>query len=226
MFRGRSPHPQNDGDDNDLYSYFNRSVSAVQAHADYFEEDYARPALRTSQAFFDERPIAAVRTFIATFSLLSFFPIVSFVGFSIFSVASFTIVALTCAFLASITVVLGFLSILVLFLLVTLCSSVFLTCSVVFVYTSIRFVILVRAHGGAGLSEWLVETKARIFNVLPDASPRLDNYDTLDYDTLGELELENKHADAIVSFSEQELEPEPEIKQENPYDDEETKVME
>lgn len=67
-------------DNDELYSYFNSSVSAVQAHADRyssivvesltqvwltgvgrFEQDYARPALKISQAFFDERPIAAVR---------------------------------------------------------------------------------------------------------------------------------------------------------------------
>lgn len=68
-------------DNDDLTSYFNSSVSAVQAHADRyessnivasltqvwltgvcrFEQDYARPALKISQAFFDERPIAAVR---------------------------------------------------------------------------------------------------------------------------------------------------------------------
>lgn len=90
--------------------------------------------------------------------------------------------------------------------------------------------MLIRAHGQAGLSEWIVETRARIFNTLPVASPRVEDYEASEYDTLGELEVEVKHEidsevkreDSIGDFGE----PESETTQGNSCDDEETKVME
>ncbi|KAF5384135.1 hypothetical protein D9615_003354 [Tricholomella constricta] len=153
MTRSGSRLPgRDDDDDDDLYSYFNKSVSAVQAHADHFEQEYARPALRTSQAFFDDRPIAA--TFIVIFVFLSFLPVVFFLGLSLFAVASFTIIALTSTVIASATVVLTLLSLLVLTLLITLVSSAFLTLSGVSLYASVSLLSLVRKHGRLGVSKW------------------------------------------------------------------------
>ncbi|RDB17123.1 hypothetical protein Hypma_001655 [Hypsizygus marmoreus] len=163
MARAPSPAVQDDGDN--LYSYFNKSVSAVQTHADQFEHDYARPALRTSQVFFDERPIAA--TFLAIFSVLSFLPVVSFIAFSVFFVVSFAVIALTCAFLASVTVVLTLLSLLVLTLLATTLSSAFLTSTALSLYSFTRLFSLVREHGRAGAFEWIEEMKGAIFSNLP-----------------------------------------------------------
>ena len=110
-------------------------------------------------------------------------------GFSIFAVTSFTIIALTCAFLASITVVLAFrepkntfavnsiglltrltVSILIFTLLVTLFSSVLLTGSLIAAYLFVRFVALVREHGREGVWIWAKDTNFFSFNALPSSS--------------------------------------------------------
>jgi hypothetical protein len=114
------------------------------------------------------------------------------------------------------SIILSTVSIFVLFLLVILCSSVFLTSSAVSIYTFARFVILIRAHGRAGLSEWIVETKLRILSALPIVSPKLDNSEFWDHDTPGGLEIEIKHEDSEDHFS---------ITQEIAYDEDETKVV-
>ncbi|GLB39798.1 hypothetical protein LshimejAT787_0703080 [Lyophyllum shimeji] len=172
MARSRSRLENGDHDD-DLYAYFNKSVTAVQAHADHFEQEYARPALRTSQEFFDERPIAA--TFIVIFSFLSFIPVASFLGLSLFAVASITIIALTSTIIASATVVLTLLSLLILTLMMTLAASAVLTLSGISLYSFWSLANLVREHGRTGISRWMEHMSTCIFGDLstPYSSPRL-----------------------------------------------------
>jgi hypothetical protein len=105
-------------------------------------------------------------------------------GLSIFAVTSFTILALTCAFLASVTVVLAFcalefpftascilnthmldiVSILIFILIVTLFSSILLTGFLIAIYSFVRFVALVREHGREGIWIWFEDTNFFAFN--------------------------------------------------------------
>ncbi|KAG6845117.1 hypothetical protein H0H87_000544 [Tephrocybe sp. NHM501043] len=152
-------------EDDDIYSYFNKSVSAVQVHADHFEQEYARPALRTSQAFFDRRPIVA--TFIAIFVFLSVLPAVTFLGLALFAVTSFTIIALTSTVILSATVVLTLLSLLILTLLITLASATFLTVAGVSIYAFASLLNLVRLHGNLGIGIWMDQMSDFVFGEYP-----------------------------------------------------------
>ncbi|KAJ7792650.1 hypothetical protein B0H14DRAFT_162985 [Mycena olivaceomarginata] len=117
---------------------FRQSATAVRAYADQFEASYARPALKTSSAFFDEHPISS--TFIVIFSSLAFFPVITFIALSLFTIVSLSFVALCCAFVVSSAVVLFFLSILVLSLVTAFFASGFFTVLALSTYLAYRFV--------------------------------------------------------------------------------------
>ncbi|KAJ7507176.1 hypothetical protein B0H11DRAFT_1970593 [Mycena galericulata] len=142
-----------------LSAHFNKSATVVRDYADRFETSYARPALKTTTAFFDEYPISS--TFIAIFSALAFFPVITFLALSLFTVLSFSFLALCCAFVAASAVVLFFLSILVLILVATFFASGFFTVLAISSYIAYRFFVLVRSNGRQGLSNWAVEVKGR-----------------------------------------------------------------
>ncbi|KAJ7481487.1 hypothetical protein FB451DRAFT_1394138 [Mycena latifolia] len=142
-----------------LAAHFDKSATAVRVYADQFEESYARPALKTATSFFDEYPISS--TFIAIFSSLAIFPVLTFLAISLFTVLSLSFLALCCAFVASSTVVLFLLSILVLILVATFFTSGFLTVLAISTYLTYRFVTLLRSNGRDGVSSWAVETKDR-----------------------------------------------------------------
>ncbi|KAG6906003.1 hypothetical protein DXG01_016355 [Tephrocybe rancida] len=152
-------------EDDDIYSYFNKSVSAVQMHADHFEQEYARPALRASQAFFDQRPIAA--TFVAVFVLLSAVPVLTFLGLALFAVTLFVIIALTSTVILSSMVVFSLLSLLILTLLITLASAAFLTLSGISIYVFASFLNLVRIHGSPGVALWMDQVSNILFGPAP-----------------------------------------------------------
>ncbi|KIM47885.1 hypothetical protein M413DRAFT_439566 [Hebeloma cylindrosporum] len=160
-----SPTPiaksKTEGQKDELSTQFDRSISIVRDYTNRFEHDYARPVLNSSWAFFDKRPISAV--FIAFFSLLSFVPIITFLGTSIFVIAAFTTVALSGAAIAAFVVILGFLAVLVSILAAAFFTSITLTVLVVSAYILVRFAILVRREGASGIADWASETK-RQFN--------------------------------------------------------------
>ncbi|KAJ7130281.1 hypothetical protein C8R44DRAFT_613916 [Mycena epipterygia] len=154
-----------------LAAHFDKSATAVRTYADQFEKSYGRPALKTTTAFFEEHPISS--TFIAIFSSLAFFPVITFLAASLFIVVFFSFLALCCAFVASSAVVLLFLSILVLILTITFFASGFFTVLVISSYLGYRFVTLVRSNGREGVSNWAVEAKGRfIQSKRRDASDR------------------------------------------------------
>ncbi|KAJ7704392.1 hypothetical protein B0H17DRAFT_1193637 [Mycena rosella] len=142
-----------------LTAHFDKSATAVRVYADQFEKSYARPALKTATSFLEENPISAA--FLATFTFLAFFPVLTFLTLSLFTVASFSFLALCSAFIASSAVVLLFLSILVLVLVATFFASAFFTVLGLCTYLALRFVQLVVANGHHGLSIWALETKDR-----------------------------------------------------------------
>jgi len=142
-----------------LTAHFDKSATAVRAYADQFERSYARPALKTTSAFFDEYPISS--TFIAIFSTLAFFPVITFLAVALFTIVSLSFLALCCAFVVSSALVLLFLSILVLCLVTAFFASGFFTVLVISAYLAYRFVTLIRSKGREGVSSWAVETKTR-----------------------------------------------------------------
>ncbi|KAJ7084020.1 hypothetical protein B0H15DRAFT_404179 [Mycena belliarum] len=142
-----------------LSAHFDKSATAVRLYADQFEESYGRPALKTASSLFDEYPISS--TFIAIFSALAFFPVLTFLAISIFTVVSFSFLALCCALIASSAVLLLFFSILVLILVATFFTSGFLTVLAISTYLAYRFVTLVRSNGRDGVANWAFETKDR-----------------------------------------------------------------
>ncbi|KAG5639771.1 hypothetical protein H0H81_000051 [Sphagnurus paluster] len=189
-------------EDDDLYSYFNKSVSAVQAHADHFEQEYARPALRTSQAFFDERPIAA------DFFICKENAVIhnsTSRGLSIFAVTSFTIMALTSTVIASATVVLTLLSLLVLTLLITLVSAGFLTLSGVSIYSFASLLGFVHTDGRQGVSKWMQHMSDFLLGSISVMGSPRDQRDTEWTDDEGH---EHEFDDGL------ELDLEPDVKQE------------
>ncbi|KAJ7845898.1 hypothetical protein B0H13DRAFT_115555 [Mycena leptocephala] len=142
-----------------LATHFDKSATAVRAYADQFETTYARPALKTTSAFFDEYPVSS--TFIAIFSALAFFPVITFIALSLFTIISLSFLGLCCAFVVSSAIVLFFLSILVLCLVSTFFASGFFTVLAISTYLAYRFVTLVRSNGRDGVSSWALETKGR-----------------------------------------------------------------
>ncbi|KAJ7764558.1 hypothetical protein DFH07DRAFT_956021 [Mycena maculata] len=142
-----------------LTAHFDKSATVVRAYADEFETTYARPALKTATAFFDEYPISS--TFIAIFSALAFFPVITFLTLSLFTALSFAFLALCCAFVATSVVVFFCLSILVLILVAAFFASGFFSVLAISSYITYRFVTLVRSGGRDGVSNWAVEVKGR-----------------------------------------------------------------
>ncbi|KAJ7253032.1 hypothetical protein B0H12DRAFT_601722 [Mycena haematopus] len=142
-----------------LATHFDRSATAVRAYADKFERAYGRPALQTTSAFFDEYPISSI--FIAIFSSLAFFPVITFLALSVFTIVSLSFLALCCAFVVSSAVVLFFLSILVVSLAVAFFASGFFTVLAISTYLVYRFITLVRSRGREGVHSWAVEAKTR-----------------------------------------------------------------
>ncbi|KAJ7164875.1 hypothetical protein C8R46DRAFT_901180 [Mycena filopes] len=145
-----------------LTAHFDKSATAVRNYADEFEASYAQPALQTASAFFNEYPISS--TFIAIFSALAFFPVITFIALSLFTIVSLSFLALCCAFVVSSAIVLFFVSILVLVLVASFFASGFFTVLAISSYLAFRFVTLVRSSGREGVSTWAAETKNRFIH--------------------------------------------------------------
>ncbi|KAH7925351.1 hypothetical protein BV22DRAFT_1195251 [Leucogyrophana mollusca] len=140
-----------------LSSYFEKSASIVRQYADNFEHNYARPAMDYCIERFQAQPVTI--TFLTIFCVLSFLPVLSFIGISIFVVSFFTFTALACAFIASAIAETMFVAILVSTLGALFLVSILLTALALFSYLSLRLGVLVRADGRSGITEWAHETK-------------------------------------------------------------------
>ncbi|KIK07184.1 hypothetical protein K443DRAFT_673743 [Laccaria amethystina LaAM-08-1] len=147
----------------DLSSYFDKSAAIVRTYTDKLEHHYARPAMKTSRAYFDDRPISAI--FIAIFSMLSFLPAVTFLGISLLIIVASTVTALVFAFLAAVAVALTLLTCLASTLIATAFASAFLTFALISSYLFLRLVILVRRDSVLGIPAWVGETKQRLMYV-------------------------------------------------------------
>ncbi|KAM6501125.1 hypothetical protein JOM56_004139 [Amanita muscaria] len=150
-----SHHQASGQPQDDLAAYFKNSVSTVHLYADNFEHDVVKPAFASSHMFFKERPITA--TFVAIFSLLSFLPVLSFVGTSLFVAVAVVTFALLAIVLACGLALIAFLSFLLFALFVNFFTALFITGLVTFAYLLLRLAMLVREQGSAGVSHWVAE---------------------------------------------------------------------
>ncbi|KAF8214504.1 hypothetical protein K438DRAFT_1801550 [Mycena galopus ATCC 62051] len=152
-----------------LAAHFDKSATTVRAYADpgpvslEFESSYARPALQTSSAFFNEYPVHI--HCIAIFSSLAIVPAIIFLrptassALSLLTVVSLSFLALCCTFVVSSAVILFFLSLLVASLVKAFFVSGFFTVLAISTYLAYRFVTLVRSKGREGVRSWAVATK-------------------------------------------------------------------
>ncbi|TCD67373.1 hypothetical protein EIP91_010193 [Steccherinum ochraceum] len=143
-----------------LSSYFERSATLVTRACDRLDKSYVQPGVTLVVKSFAENPVRS--TFLTTFAVLSFLPVLSFLGFSLFALGTCTFLALGAALVVSAAAIafVGFWLLLTLTLL--LFVSFFLTNAVVGTYLLLRYVKLVRTGGPrAGSLEWAREVKRR-----------------------------------------------------------------
>ncbi|KAF9475618.1 hypothetical protein BDN70DRAFT_883500 [Pholiota conissans] len=145
-------------DKEELSLQFDRSITFVRSYTLSIERDYARPLLKFCYAFVERRPISAV--FIGFFSFLSFLPIISFIGISLFTTVIFTVVALGAALVVSAGIVLGQLAVLFIILTATFFTSICLSLMTISTFLFFRLIIFIRREGSRGLSLWLNEIQA------------------------------------------------------------------
>ncbi|KAG7442887.1 uncharacterized protein BT62DRAFT_362401 [Guyanagaster necrorhizus] len=150
------------GPDENLASYFNRSAKDIHAYADRIEHGYARPALKTVKELLDEHPISFM--FFLFFALLSFFPVLLFLGCSFFVTLSFVLFALSSALLVSGIFIFTFACILIFVLIMNFCIAALPTVALFSAYSVIRLLTLTRSGGRAGAAEWVDETKSFFFS--------------------------------------------------------------
>ncbi|PFH51134.1 hypothetical protein AMATHDRAFT_143298 [Amanita thiersii Skay4041] len=141
-----------------------------------FEQDVVRPGLANSHMFFKERPLTA--TFVSIFSLLSFLPVLAFVGLSLFAVVSFTLFALFLTVISSGAVIIALLSILCFALFANFFTSILLTSLIAFCYLFIRLAVLVREGGSTGISQWCSEVTQYVTN------PKLEEMPVAEHATI------------------------------------------
>jgi len=146
----------------DLVSYFDKSATVVRNNFEWFERQFGKPALAYSLASFDAHPFAT--TFLAIFSFLSFLPIISFLGFSLFVIASITFLASALSFVIIALVEGVLVTILSVTLLCLLIVALISTPLALSGYLAFRFVTHVRNDGRAGASQWATETKSHFIN--------------------------------------------------------------
>ncbi|KAF8203699.1 hypothetical protein BJ912DRAFT_207900 [Pholiota molesta] len=78
-----SPAFQKSDDKDEISRQFDRSITVVRNYTRRIERDYVQPLLKICYAYSQRRPISAV--FIGIFAFLSFFPVISFIGISVFT---------------------------------------------------------------------------------------------------------------------------------------------
>ncbi|KAL0067436.1 hypothetical protein AAF712_005423 [Marasmius tenuissimus] len=143
----------------ELASYFDRSVTSVQGYINRFESEYARPALKASKTHFDQFPVSSL--FLLSFVALSLLPILIFLGVVLFSVGGLVSIAVGLVLGISIGLVLVLGSILLLTLFINICIALFITGLLLMVHLLARLFKLVSRYGLGGVNVWLAETSNR-----------------------------------------------------------------
>jgi len=156
-----------------LHSYFERSAAAVTQTFDRLDKKYIQPGMTKATQSFVDSPIRS--TFLAIFAALSFLPLLSFIGFSLFVLGACTFIALSVALVVSSAAIafIGFwlaITLVALFLV-----SFFLTNTMIGAYLFLRYVTLVRANGPrTGSVEFVQELKSRVRGRTGRPAPAID----------------------------------------------------
>ncbi|KIK93627.1 hypothetical protein PAXRUDRAFT_828787 [Paxillus rubicundulus Ve08.2h10] len=165
-----------------LASYFQRSVTTVRQYADLIEHNYARPALYHIAWRFQMNPITM--TFLSIFCSLSALPLLSFIGLSVFAISSIASLAFISAAIALIIVEAILLACLAFTLWSLSIFAIFVTTFIGFAYLLVRLGVLVSSEGRFGVKEWVYETrqhfsrsKSSEANEGSDGSPVLVDHD-------------------------------------------------
>ncbi|KZV75610.1 hypothetical protein PENSPDRAFT_748275 [Peniophora sp. CONT] len=150
----------NKGAQADMEAYFSKSSERVRYAFGRAEEQYVTPFLSFYMEAFSQRPV--ITTFVTVFTALSFWPIVTFIGWVIggFAVILGIGVCVALALYAVLFVLAAGTLLAILVLLIV--ASVFITAGVLIAfatgYLTRRFYKLVRAQGREGVGAWVRET--------------------------------------------------------------------
>ncbi|OBZ66938.1 hypothetical protein A0H81_13265 [Grifola frondosa] len=161
-----SPYVADEADP-DLLSYFDKSAMVVHQSFQRFEQGYARPGMSLLVKSFQTRPVRS--TFLAVFAILSLLPLLSFIGFSLFILASFVFFSLAGALLAASIVIMLSGVLLGCTLMILFFISIPLTAFALGAFIAFRLAVRVRSDGyRAGVGGWAQETKNQFYRTAPE----------------------------------------------------------
>lgn len=146
----------------DLASYFDKSAAVVRSNFAWFERQFAKPAIVYSVASFEAHPFMS--TFLAIFTFLSLLPIISFLGFSLFVVASITFIASALSFILIAIIEAILVTILAVILTCLFIVALIATPTTLSGYLAFTFVTHVRSNGRAGASQWATKTRTHFLS--------------------------------------------------------------
>ncbi|KAI0057308.1 hypothetical protein BV25DRAFT_1831294 [Artomyces pyxidatus] len=152
-----------------LAPYFEKSATTVRQTFERFEDDYARPVVKSGAAAFAAYPITT--TFFFIFAALSFLPVLTFFVFTAFTLASALTIGLFIAFAFSTFVFIFSGGVLLGILAITLLLSSILTVLALSTYLFARLLRLVSVSGRNGVLEWANETKQTF---MPSRAPKVE----------------------------------------------------
>ncbi|KAF8912991.1 hypothetical protein CPB84DRAFT_1760081 [Gymnopilus junonius] len=150
-----TPKRSNQGDE--MSGQFDRSIALVRNYSSRIEREYVRPILTNGRVFFGERPITT--TFVTIFCSLGLFPVVFFLGLSVFTFTVFVASALGIAIAASTIFILAFFVALVSVLAAAFFLSILLTILALASFIFLRLVVLASMQGRSGVAVWANEMK-------------------------------------------------------------------
>ncbi|KAI0080430.1 hypothetical protein K474DRAFT_1769423 [Panus rudis PR-1116 ss-1] len=150
----------------DLQSYFERSATLVFQSFGRLEKQYFRPVAQSLLVSFQTKP--ATSTFLVIFALLSFLPVLAFLGFSLFVLGSLLFLAISSALVTSFAVIAISSAFFAITLSILFVVSLFLTAFILGGLTAIRLALLLRENGASnGMSAWVNEVRGRVYTSKP-----------------------------------------------------------
>ncbi|KAG9091029.1 hypothetical protein FRC06_000743 [Ceratobasidium sp. 370] len=140
-------------------SAWNEFMTEADKTRDVYEKQYGIPARRKLVAVGSAYPFTTAVALV--FAGLALIPVLTFLGFSTFILASFTLTALTFALVFAGTIILGASAILLGVIAMAFGSALFLTVSGFMAYTTYRLAFHIRSSEGRGFGAWKAETMMR-----------------------------------------------------------------
>lgn len=122
-------------------------MAIIQIQVLSFHRKIVRPYLESGQSFAERHPVISL--FISVFSILSFIPVVTFIGFSLLVTLSFVSIGVTCALIASSALISGAAVILFISLGIIFLTSIFFSASILAFFA--LFKVSQQIAGGHGV---------------------------------------------------------------------------